>query len=230
MEPKIAVLGGGNGAHAVAADLTLAGYEVNMFEFPQFKSNVQKVLETREIVKEGVSPTGVAKIRLATTDVAEAVKGVSIILVIMPAFGQRTVAMSMAPYLEEGQIIALLPGSGGTLEILQVLREKGTRIDVTLCEGVTLPYGARMMEPGKVMVFTEAVILPTGVFPASRTVETISQLKLLYKAIQPARDVLEAAVNNPNPLVHPAATLLSATRIEYSKGNFYLYVREDCDL
>lgn len=224
MKPTIAVLGGGNGAHAVAADLTFAGYEVNLFEFPQFKSNIQKVLETREIVKEGVSPTGVAKIHLATIDIAEAIKGVSIILVIMPAFGQRIVAMAMAPYLEDGQIIALFPGSGGTLEIHQVLREKGARKDVTLCEGVTLPYGARMMEPGKVMVFTEAVILPTGVFPASRTGATIPQLKSLYKSIQPAKDVLEAAINNPNPVVHPAATLLSATRIEYSKGDFYLYV------
>ena len=224
MKPTIAVLGGGNGAHAVAADLTFAEYEVNMFEFLQFKSNIQKVLETREIVKEGVSPTGVAKIHLATTDIAEAIKGVSIILVIMPAFGQRPVAMAIAPYLEDGQIIALFPGSGGTLEIHQVLKEKGIKKDITLCEGVTLPYGARMIEPGKVMVFTEAVILPTGVFPASRTDDTISQLKSLYKTIQPAKDVLEAALNNPNPVVHPAATLLSSTRIEYSKGNFYLYI------
>jgi len=224
MKPKVAVLGGGNGAHAVVADLTFAGYEVNMFEFPQFKSNIQKVLETGEIVKEGVSPTGVAKIHLATTDIAEAIKGVSIILVIMPAFGQRMVAMSMAPYLENGQIIALFPGSGGALEIHQVLKEKEIKKDITLCEGVTLPYGARMMEPGKVRVFTEAVILPTGVFPASRTDEVISQLKTLYKTIQPAKDVLEAAINNPNPIVHPVATLLSSTRIEYSKGDFYLYV------
>jgi opine dehydrogenase len=224
MKPTIAVLGGGNGAHAVAADLTFAGYEVNMFEFPQFKSNLQKVLETREIVKEGVSPTGVAKLHLATTDISEAIKGVSIILVIMPAFGQRPVAMAIAPYLEDGQIIALFPGSGGTLEIHRFLQEKGIRKEITLCEGVTLPYGARMMEPGKVRVFTEAVLLPTGVFPASRTDGVISQLKTLYKTIRPAKDVLEAAINNPNPIVHPVATLLSATRIEYSKGDFYLYV------
>ncbi|MBM4325005.1 MAG: dehydrogenase [Deltaproteobacteria bacterium] len=224
MKQSIAVLGGGNGAHAVAADLTFAGYEVKMFEFPQFKANIQKVLETREIVKEGVSPTGVARIHLATTDISKAVKGVSIILVIMPAFGHRPIATAIASYLEDGQILALFPGSGGTLEIHQVLKEKGIRKDVTLCEGVTLPYGARMVEPGKVRVFTEAVILPTGVFPASRTDEVISKLKTLYKTIQPAKDVLEAAINNPNPIVHPIATLLSATRIEYSKGDFYLYV------
>ena len=33
---KIAVLGGGNGAHAMAADLALKGYEVSMCEIPEF--------------------------------------------------------------------------------------------------------------------------------------------------------------------------------------------------
>ena len=36
---KIAVLGGGNGAHAMSADLSLGGFEVHMCELPQFKKN-----------------------------------------------------------------------------------------------------------------------------------------------------------------------------------------------
>ena len=31
MAKKVAILGGGNGAHAAAADLTLRGYEVHMY-------------------------------------------------------------------------------------------------------------------------------------------------------------------------------------------------------
>jgi len=31
---KVAVLGAGNGGHAMAADLTLAGISVNLIEFP----------------------------------------------------------------------------------------------------------------------------------------------------------------------------------------------------
>ena len=37
---KFAVLGGGNGAHAMTADLSMAGHEVSMFELPQFKENI----------------------------------------------------------------------------------------------------------------------------------------------------------------------------------------------
>jgi opine dehydrogenase len=61
------------------------------------------------------------------------------------------------------------------------------------------------------------------VFPANRTDEAIAKLQEIYPAIVPTANVLEAAINNPNPIVHPAATLLSVARIEYSGGEFYLY-------
>ena len=33
---KVAVLGGGNGSHTIAADLSFKGLSVNMFEMEQF--------------------------------------------------------------------------------------------------------------------------------------------------------------------------------------------------
>jgi opine dehydrogenase len=92
-----------------------------------------------------------------------------------------------------------------------------------LGECCTLPYGARLAGPGHVLIHTEAEVLPTGIFPAGRTDDAIGRLREVYPDIVPTTNVLEAAINNPNPIVHPAATLLSATRIEYSGGEFYLY-------
>jgi len=40
---KIAVMGGGNGSHTIAADLALKGHTVNMFEMDQFAAQMQKV-------------------------------------------------------------------------------------------------------------------------------------------------------------------------------------------
>ena len=34
---------------------------------------------------------------------------------------------------------------------------------------------------------------------------------------------MAAAFNNPNPIVHPPASLLNTGRIEYSNGDFYMY-------
>ncbi len=219
----VAVLGGGNGGHAVAANLSLSGFKVNFFELPKFAGPFDKVLRTKEIRIEGVSIDGVAKLNLATTDIRQAIKEAEVIFVVTPAFGHKAMAEVCAPFVQDGQIIMLMPGSGGSLEFAKIFKEKRVKRDITFAESCTLPYGTRLKGPSHVSVLINAIILPTGVFPSKRTSIVIPKLKQFYPVIIPAKDVLEAAINNPNPIVHPAATLLSATRIERSKGEFYLY-------
>jgi opine dehydrogenase len=219
----IAVLGGGNGGHAIAANLSLAGFKVNFFELPRFAESFEKVLRTKEIQIQGISIDGVAKLNLATTDIQQAIKDAEVIFVITPAFGHKAMAEVCAPFVQDGQTIVLMPGSGGSLEFINIFKQKKVKREVTFAESCTLPYGARLKGPGHVSVLINAIILPTGVFPSKKTEEVIPKLKQFYSMIIPAKDVLEAAINNPNPIVHPVATLLSATRIEHSKGEFYLY-------
>lgn len=219
----VAVLGGGNGGHSVAANVSLAGFKVNFFELPQFAEPFERVLRTREIRIEGVSIDGVAKLNLATTNIHQAIKDAEVIFVITPAFGHKVMAEACAPYVQDGQIFVLMPGSGGSLEFVKIFKEKKIKEDLVFAESCTLPYGARLKGSGHVSVFINALILPTGVFPSKKTNDVIPRLQQFYPVITPAKDVLEAAINNPNPVVHPVATLLSATRIEHSKGEFYLY-------
>jgi opine dehydrogenase len=219
----IAVLGGGNGGHAVAANLSLAGFKVNFFELPQFAESFEKVLRTKEIKIQGISIDGTAKLNLATIDIQQAIRDAEVIFVITPAFGHKAMAEACAPFVQDGQIIVLMPGSGGSLEFAKIFKQKRVKQEITFAESCTLPYGARLKGPGHVSVLINAGILPTGVFPSKKTDEVIPKLKQLYTVIMPAKDVLESAINNPNPIVHPVATLLSATRIEHSRGEFYLY-------
>ena len=219
----VAILGGGNGGHAVAANLTLTGFKVNFFELPRFAKSLEKVLRTKEIQIDGVSVDGVAKLNLATTDIQQAIKEAEVIFVITPAFGHKPIAELCAPFVRDGQIIVLMPGSGGSLEFINIFKQKKVKKEITFAESCTLPHGARLKGPGHVSVLLNAVMLPTGVFPSRKTAETIPRLTRYYPVIHPARDVLEAAINNPNPIVHPVATLLSAARIEHSRGEFHLY-------
>ena len=219
----VAVLGGGNGGHAVAANLSLNGYKVNFFELPRFAESFERVLRTKEIRIEGVSIDGTAKLNLATTDIQQAIKDAEVLFVVTPAFGHKAMAETCAPFVQDGQIIVLMPGSGGSLEFVKIFKQKKVKREITFAETSTLPYGARLKSSGHVSIFIHTVILPTGVFPSKRTNEVIPKLKQFYPSISPAKDVMEAAINNPNPVVHPVATLLSATRIEHAKGEFYLY-------
>jgi len=220
----IAILGAGNGGQCAAADLTLAGFEVNLFQLLEFKEEFEAVRRRKEITLEGVGRTGTARLNKATYDIEDSLEDAEIVLVIVPSFGHATMAQLAAPCLEDGQIVAFLPGNGGSLEWHRILRELGVTADILLAESCTLPYGARLVEPGVVRNMVKSVTLPTGVFPAKRADEAISRLRELYPAIAPCQDVLEAAINNANPIVHPAATLLNAGRIEYSRGDFFLYV------
>ena len=50
---KLAVLGGGHGARTMAADLTLAGHSVTLYEMPEFKNDMRVIFETKRIRLEG---------------------------------------------------------------------------------------------------------------------------------------------------------------------------------
>ena len=161
----VAVLGGGNGGHAVAANLSLAGFKVNFFELPRFAESFEKVLRTKEIQIRGISVDGVARFNHATTDIRQAIKDAEVIFVVTPAFGHKAMAETCVPFIQDGQIIVLMPGSGGSLEFVNMIKQKKVKREITFAETCTLPYGARLKGPGHVSVLINAVILPTGVFP-----------------------------------------------------------------
>ena len=53
--------------------------------------------------------------------------------------------------------------------------------------------------------------------------EVLGKFKILYPVTEAQRNVLEVGLNNGNPVVHPSPSLLNAGRVEYAKGEFYLY-------
>ena len=112
---KIAVLGGGNGAHAAAADLALRGFEVNMYEDERFAGNMQEVFDTGKIELSGAAGAGMAELALVTSDLAAAIEGVKVILVAVPAFAHATYAAKLAEVVAPGQIVVVLPGTFGSL-------------------------------------------------------------------------------------------------------------------
>lgn len=83
---RIAVLGAGNGAHATAADLTLAGYKVSMFEFAEFKQNLEPLKKQGGIELDGASRKGFAKIDRVTSEMKSAVSDADLIIVVVPAY------------------------------------------------------------------------------------------------------------------------------------------------
>lgn len=220
---RIAVLGGGHGARTVAADMTLAGHEVRLFEMEKFHASVHEIFQSHQITITGRARNGTARLKLATHDIDRALHGAEMIFIVVPALYHRVYAEFLASQLVDGQNVVLVPGTLGSLEFLTVLRDQGCKAKVTVSELDTLPYATRITGPASVHAYHALPVFGVGVFPATRTAEVQTILADLYPGVTRFRDVLEAGLSNCNPVIHPLGVLMNAGRIEYSRGEFWYY-------
>jgi len=220
---RIAVLGGGNGAHAMAAHMTFAGFEVALAELPPFAEKMRKLLRSKTVELRGLAPTGKAKLAAVTTDVGEAVAGAEIVNLVVPAMGQEAFLKAALPHLQAGQVLILWPGNSGSLLAYRMLR-RARKKGVVVAETCTLPYGCRLSAAARVDVLIRAPQVHLAAMPAGDTKKALRAAERMYPgAMRTLGNVLAVALSNINPLVHPPGTLLNAGRIEHTGGDFYLY-------
>lgn len=224
LEP-IAVLGGGHGAHAMTADLTLAGCEVRMCEHPDLADNpkFKPTLEAGRIELKGIGRTGPATPAMVTTDFAAALDGARLVNVVIPAFGHALFYEAMIPHLVPDHVVVVWAGDFGALHLARLLADRPPRERPGIVEASTLPYGARMAGPAKVDILLLANRVLVAALPAAETGRWLGGLKDLYPMVEGAEHVLQAAFANPNPIVHPPGSLLNVGRIEYTGGDYYMY-------
>jgi opine dehydrogenase len=226
---SLTILGGGNTAFAVAANLSLAGFQVTLCDLPAFRHTVQPLLGSREIALDGVAYRDTARIQVVTTDLAEALAENAMILLIVPAYAHRPFAEACAPHLRPGQTVVLMPGTLGSLEFVRVVRERrGPELfagpdGLVVAETDTAPYVCRKTGPASAHIWGVVSGLGLGVFPAARTESVCRRLEELFTGVHSYPNVLACGLAAMNPVIHPAGVLLNAGRIEHSRGEFYFY-------
>lgn len=218
---KVTVLGGGNGGRTTAAEFGIGGHDVTLWEVPAFAHGLDAIAVTGHIEAVG-QISGTAPVSVAT-ELADAIRGSEAIFVVIPTNHQLRIADLLAPHLEDSMNIVLMPGSLGSLAVAQRLRELEVRADVTVSEIAALPYATRITGDTQVTVFGRRAIVSVGTFPADRSDRVGEVLDDLYPGIDVMPNVIAAGLSNPNPTLHCLGVLLSASRIEYSHGEFYYY-------
>ncbi len=218
---RVAVLGAGNGGRAAAAEFSLAGHDVTLYEVADFAAGLAGIAEAGTITAHGqVSGTAPVRVEL---DLDRAIDGSDAIFVVVPTNHHRRFARLLGPLLADGMHVVLMPGSLGSLDFVEALRVQGVTANVTVSEIAALPYATRIAGPSHITVHGRRSIVSVGVFPAARTAEVTPVLDALYPGIDVMPNVLAAGLSNPNPTLHCLGVLLSASRIEYSHGEFYYY-------
>ena len=113
----------------------------------KFAAGIEELMKTKTITLTGASRNGDASLYKVTTDLADAVSDVDVIIVSMPAFAQESIALKLSKVVKPGQIVFICPGAtGGALVYGRVFHEQGVK-DVKICEVQTMPYSTRKKGP-----------------------------------------------------------------------------------
>ena len=221
---RVAVLGAGNGGVASAFDFAQHGHEVSLFSTPEHGTNVVAVNEAGGITASG-DLEGFAPIRYSGPDAAEAMDGAELVVLVGPAYGTEPLAAEAGKHLADGMAVLVCPGS--CAGAIAFKRAAGLELDddrYAVGETSTLPYAVRVTDPGVINVFLK---LTTGVYlaglPRAGTDHLYDLVKEVWPAVEKADSVFQTTLQNGNPVIHPAVTLLNAGLLERTGGDFLFY-------
>ena len=212
---KIAVLGGGNGSFAAAGDFALSGHTVQLWRRHGEQVEAHRAAGSRILVKDHNGRHDV-KLALVTNDIAEAVRGVELILCPAPAFAQPDIARLLAPHLRDGQVVFLPPATFGSMIFAQAARDAGNRAKASFAETGTLPWLTRKHGPFEVAITIRAKRLPVGVFPLNQAAHALEVIGRAFPdVIEPCGDALSGALMNAGCIIHPPLIVMNVGPIEH---------------
>ena len=217
---KIAVLGAGNAGTAVAADLSLRDHDVTLIKTSAALHNdhFNWLLSNDGIVEliEGHKKTK-AKIACVTRDLRK-IKECDIIIIYIQTNYHEELIQRINPWLMDDQIILINPGYLSTAYILKHCDQ-----DLTVVEAQSSFIDCRISDPGKIKIGFRNVRNPLGVFPRDNLPNAQKKLSKLGFPFTWLNSVVEAALHNPNLIVHTVGAIMSIPRIEKTHGDYCMY-------
>ena len=210
---QIAILGGGHGCYAAAADLSEAGHDVRLWR--RDAAALQSVIDAGSIALKDAAGVRDVRIALATPDIAQALRGAALVLIPSPAVAQADIARALAPHLVDGQVLFLPPGTFGSFVMARSVCALGNRAEVAWAETGTLPYLARKHGVREVNVTVRAVHLPTGVYPARMAAPALDVIRAAYPSVHGCGDALSGALMNAGPIIHPPLMVMNAAPLQH---------------
>ena len=226
---KVAILGAGNGGMTAAADFKEQGFEVSLYELPQFAKNLEVMQEKGGILLQEPNEKPPKEVFLPidtiTSDIRVAIKDAQIIMLVVPGFAVEAFAEVLAPVVSEDQVIFFNGAAAmSCVRFKNKANDMGIQKNFKLCEVNSLSYGTRgFAKEARVELTLRVHKLFFAAYPKENTAELFDACKQIYKCLVPAENIWQTTMENGNPEVHPGPCLLNAGRIDYSNGEFWLY-------
>ncbi len=219
---RITIIGTGNAGCAHGFEIAKRGHAVRLLEpFSNVYEDNFNTLQSNKGIW-AVNDSGIRKfqkIELITRDCTEALEGSDAVFVLTQSLQHKQVSEKINPLLKDKQLIITSPGYMGSLFFKQ-----DNSNDVILAEGESLPFDARLIERGVVQILFKNARNALSFHPKTREEEGLKIANALVDTYNYRRDnIIESALHNPNLIVHTVGAIMSASRIEYSGGEFWMY-------
>jgi opine dehydrogenase len=222
-DQKFCVLGAGHGGLAMAGHLAIKGFNVNLYN--RGRNRIKPVVQRKAIKVEG-EVKGIGKVALASTNIQECIKGVAVLMVVVPANAHRFIAEACAPYLKENQVVILNPGrTGGALEFYNVLKQKKLKRFPFIAEAQTFLYASRALGPAHAKIFSVKNSVPLATLPAYWIPGILKIINRAFPQFIPGDNIFKTSFENIGAIFHPALTILNAGWIESTYGDFEYYIK-----
>ena len=208
----VAIVGTGIGGTEMAGYLGLHGTRVRVHDIR--KEAVDGIRDRGGLEVSGIE-SGFAPVERATTDLAEAVEGATLIAVTTVNNDHQAVARQLAPRLRDGQVVALIPGYvGGSFEFRRALAAAGCRAAIKLGEMDNFPFTGAVLGPAAVRVASVKRQLQVAALPAADGAAVLDLVKRVLPPATLARNVLQTALATMNPILHVPGMLGNQGRID----------------
>jgi opine dehydrogenase len=252
----VAVLGAGAVGKTIAADCTLAGQKVRLYDALPFAEKSLFNIERCGIEIGGIQRnlynfkrSGVAHLDMVTTDIKKAVSGAGIVCVAMGSWGHEPLFRNLIPCLEDGQVIHIFTDNYGTLLLRRMMREMNCKAKVIVGGWASAPYGTRIETVGGFQfpncgIKYRAITLRGAALPMSDNdafMASAPYLKCLDAVTSgdgpvSGNTVLDIGFCNINPVIHVPATILGVSTMEnwgkifgdFDKSGYSMYAHALC--
>jgi len=220
---RYCVIGAGHGGLAMAGHLGILGHPVNLYNRTDEKLDG---VRWHRGIRVGGAVTGFGPVRCATSDMSEALDGVDVIMVVTPSTAHRALAAVMAPFLKDGQMLVLNPGrTGGALEFRRVFQDSGMTASVIVAETQTFLYASRALSRWETQIFRIKNAVPFATLPSFWIPEALAVLNGPFPQFVAGSNVLATSLENIGAVFHPALTIMNASWIESTHGDFDYYLQ-----
>lgn len=224
--PNVTVCGCGSGGMAMAADLTLLGCRVNLYEVPEFEENLAAIRANGGIHLTGNTfsgKTGLATLNVVSSDAVEALQGSDLVFINVPATVVDPFLRNLAPHFVGGQVVVITTGYWAALRHRELLRENRISKQTIFAEMSIMPYLSAKTGPAEVDVGNYKRELWMSAWPATGNEAAVQMVRRVYPHAQSCKNVLELNLWPGNPGVHPQITLPRAAFFFERARTFHFY-------